>query len=140
MAPSRVTDVLMVVRTYPIRVAGNSGYMKNEISWDELNQRVKGVIKILPEKTTVTHKIRRIAEWDQELFEQACTLNAPTQIALTFADYIDPNLYEESSDEKIMESKPLKEFITGKIPSGLVRYIGTGPKTVVEIKGGYKWE
>ena len=59
IAPSRVTNVLMVCRTYPIRVAGNSGPMENEISWDELNRRMKdaGYIgELTPEKTTVTHK------------------------------------------------------------------------------------
>ena len=132
IAPSRVTDVLMVVRTYPIRVAGNSGPMKNEITWDELNKRTGMEIK--PEKTTVTHKIRRIAEWDDKLFEQSMMLNAPTEIALTFADYIDPMIYGESKIEKIVESNKLRDFIKNRIPLNLIKYIGTGPKTVVEVK------
>ena len=57
IAPSRVTDVLMVCRTYPIRVAGNSGPMKNEITWDELSKRTG--MYIMPEKTTVTSTITR---------------------------------------------------------------------------------
>lgn len=136
IAPSDVTDVLMVVRTYPIRVAGNSGYMKGEITWEELNKRTK--MNITPEKTTVTKKVRRIAEWDQELFEQSMILNAPTEIALTFADYIDPNLYEKT--EGITESKKLKAFLDDKIPLNLLKYVGTGPKTVVKIEEDASWQ
>lgn len=131
LAPSRVTDVLMVCRTYPIRVAGNSGPMKNEITWDELNKRVGGGVKA--EKTTVTKKIRRIAEWDDELFEQSCILNHPTRIALTFADYVDPNLYGCTDRNKVMNSVPLKHFMAEHSLDGRVDYIGTGPQTMVEV-------
>lgn len=133
IAPSRVTDVLMVVRTYPIRVAGNSGYMKNEITWDELNKRMGK--SITPEKTTVTHKIRRIAEWDDDLFTQSMLLNAPTEIALTFADYVAPEIYGETDVEKVLASEKLRDFMKLHNIEGLVKYIGTGEKTVVEIGG-----
>ena len=141
LAPSRITDVLMVVRTYPIRVAGTSGYMKDEISWEELNKRIErlGGETIKPEKTTVTKKVRRIAEWDDELFEQACLLNAPTEIALTFADYIDPSIADTTKAEDIQKSKVV-DFIKGRIPTDKIKYIGTGAKTVVDIKEDFKWE
>ncbi len=137
IAPSRVTDVLMVVRTYPIRVAGNSGPMGKEISWEELNKRIVelGGDAIVPEKTTVTKKVRRIAEWNDELFDQSCLLNAPTQIALTFADYIDPSIYGKSED---VLTKKITEFINSKLGNykNILRYIGTGPKTVVDVEIG----
>ena len=133
IAPSRVTDVLMVCRTYPIRVAGNSGPMQREITWGELSNRIGYTVK--PEKTTVTKKVRRIAEWDGSLFEQSCLLNAPTEIALTFADYVDPRLYECSDPDKVLTSKPLQDFIAKNIPCG-VKYIGTGPRVVVEVPNG----
>lgn len=131
IAPSRVTDVLMVVRSYPIRVHGNSGPMKNEITWDELNKRVGGGVK--HERTTVTKKVRRIAEWDDELFKQSCILNAPTEIALTFADYIDKGVMHAVTKEGAMASEKLVKFLKDH---GLedVRYIGTGPDTVVDMK------
>ena len=137
IAPSCVTDVLMVCRTYPIRVAGNSGPMKNEITWDELNKRIRtyGGTPVKPEHTTVTKKTRRIAEWDPELFEQSLVLNAPTEIALTFADYIDPSLLHETDKDKVLSSELLKRFLT-KSFGGLgtiVKYIGTGPSSVVEV-------
>lgn len=138
IAPSRVTDVLMVCRTYPIRVAGNSGPMENEISWDELNARIVGMDgeAVNPEKTTVTHKVRRIAEWDDKLFQQSCMLNAPTELAITFADYIDPSLYGCTNPKVVKSSLRLVEFLHEHMPDwgNRIGYIGTGPDTVVTIK------
>lgn len=131
IAPSRVTDVLMVCRTYPIRVAGNSGPMENEITWEELSQRLG--IDIAPEKTTVTHKIRRIAEWDDDLFHTSCVLNAPTEIALTFADYIDPHIADSTNKDKILSSLPLTKFICEHDIEHTLKYIGTGPNSMVYL-------
>lgn len=131
IAPSRVTDVIMVVRSYPIRVAGNSGPMQNEISWEELDRRLGK--NITPEKTTVTHKIRRIAEWDDDLFKQSYLLNAPTEIALTFADYIDPAVAGVTTQEEVLASKKIADFLNEHDLLGRVNYIGTGPDTVVDI-------
>src|SRR5215472_12881989 len=39
LPPQAVTRVLMVVRTYPIRVGGNSGPMDREISWGTIQRR-----------------------------------------------------------------------------------------------------
>ena len=138
IAPTRVTDVLMVCRTYPIRVAGNSGPMQNEITWDELNRRITeaGGIPINPEKTTVTKKTRRIAEWDDKLFETALILNCPTEIAITFADYIDPSLFGCDDVRTVKNSRALHEFLTNHVYyGGRIKYIGTGPKTVVTMEG-----
>lgn len=131
IAPSRVTDVIMVLRTYPIRVAGNSGPMKNEISWEELNMRMG--VTIEPEKTTVTKKMRRIAEWDDDLFLQSCILNNPTEFALTFVDYIDPSLYGAETKEDLMKSEPFKKFIKEHWLEDRLKYVGTGPSTMVEV-------
>lgn len=137
IAPSRVTDVLMVVRTFPIRVAGNSGYMKNEITWEQLQQKMG--VNITPEKTTVTQKIRRIAEWDADLFYQSCLLNAPTCIALTFADYIDPNVMDAVHPEDLLNSTRLMKFIKDSginTKSHPLKYIGTGAKSMVTVNEG----
>lgn len=134
IAPTRVTDVLMVVRTYPIRVAGNSGPMKNEVTWDYLSEALNK--EITPEKTTVTHKVRRIAQWDKDLFRNACLLNAPTEIALTFADYIDPDIYDSDNVLKVLGSEKLRKFIkdSGIAEDGHLKYIGTGANGIVEVQ------
>lgn len=139
VAPSRVTDVLMVCRTYPIRVAGNSGPMKGEITWAELSRRCGN--EITPEKTTVTKKTRRIAEWDDDLFRESCVLNAPTEVALMFCDYLDPKVYGTGNPDDILESETICDFINKHIvdvapmsADGMVTLCGTGPKTIVDFR------
>ena len=130
LAPSRVTDVLMVCRTYPIRVAGNSGPMRNETSWQHLSDRVGHRVE---ERTTVTKKVRRVAEWDDELFETSFTLNEPTEVALTFCDYVDPGLEGCEDLEALMASEPLHKFMVSHGLLGAVRYFGTGPNSMVGV-------
>jgi len=96
ISPSRVRKVVMVCRTYPIRVQnpdkeGNtSGPMSQEISLAEISRRSGISIDELrkTETTSTTKKKRRISEFDWVLLKKAAELNAPTDIALTFADYL----------------------------------------------------
>ena len=140
IAPSRVTNVLMVCRSYPIRVAGNSGPMNNEITWDELAEITGNYIT--PEKTTVTKKVRRIAKWDDELFAQSCLLNEPTEIALTFADYIDKDLHGATDLGALKKSQKFMEFLREHhLDNSKLRYVSTGPSTAIHIKKGEgTWE
>lgn len=85
--PHWVTETMLVARTYPIRVAGPSGPLHNELSWDEMSVRVG---RKVVEFTTVTKKQRRIGEWDEQMFRHAVELNDPATVAITFMDYLDP--------------------------------------------------
>ncbi len=90
IAPTNVQKVIMVCRTYPIRVGGPSGPLGIEISYEKLAERSGISIDELlrTEKTTTTNKQRRLAEFDWFQFKRAVQLNGPTDIALTFADYL----------------------------------------------------
>lgn len=92
IAPSRVRKVVMVCRTYPIRVGGSSGKMGTEISWAEVGRRSGYPAWKLraAERTSTTGRPRRVAEFDWTLLRKAASLNGPTDIALTFADYLHP--------------------------------------------------
>lgn len=96
--PQWVTDTILVARTYPIRVAGASGPLKGEISWDDLSVRIG---KKVVEFTTVTKKQRRIGEWDEAMFTKAIKLNAPSMVALTFLDYLVPEDAGKTSFSKL---------------------------------------
>ncbi|RPI54203.1 MAG: adenylosuccinate synthase, partial [Deltaproteobacteria bacterium] len=91
--PNRVRKVVMVCRTYPIRVESpeneTSGPLR-EISWEEIARRSGYDANMLrkAEKTTTTHRQRRIGEFEWELLHRAAVLNGTTDIALTFSDYI----------------------------------------------------
>ena len=41
IAPARVRKVVMVVRTYPIRVGGTSGPLTSELTWQEIEEQVR---------------------------------------------------------------------------------------------------
>ena len=95
ISPSRVRKVVMVCRTYPIRVQSptgkTSGPMSQEISWAEISRRSGIRVEELRrhEITSTTKRRRRVCEFDWVLLRKAATLNAPTDIALTFTDYLD---------------------------------------------------
>lgn len=80
---ARVYTPWVVCRVHPIRVAGNSGPLKGETSWEDLH---------LPEEyTTVTKKVRRVGEWDPDLVKSALRSAGPdAQVALTMFDQIRP--------------------------------------------------
>ena len=88
ISPRLVQEIILVIRTFPIRVAGNSGPLRNEISWKELSRRVG---KRVYERTTTTEKTRRVAEFDLGIVRKAILINRPNQIALQFLNYLYPN-------------------------------------------------
>lgn len=106
-----------MIRTYPIRVGGNSGPLSNEITW-----------KIVTERTTVTRKIRRVGRFNMEMVKCAVKINRPTQIALNFIDYVSYADHGKQTFDKLTNKS--KNFIkiveqeTG-VP---VTLIGTGPR------------
>jgi adenylosuccinate synthase len=94
VAPSRVRKIIMVSRTYPIRVqnpeGGSSGPMSRELTWKEISRRSGIPLPELrrAERTSTTHRRRRVAEFDWALLRKAASLNGPTDVALTFVDYL----------------------------------------------------
>ena len=90
IAPSHVRKVILVCRTYPIRVGGPSGDMKYEVTLQDIHTRSNILLEELErtETTTTTNRRRRIAEFDWEQFRDSVQLNGPTDIALTFVDYL----------------------------------------------------
>lgn len=89
--PSFFRDCAMVVRTYPIRVAGNSGPCYNdqqEVSWADVGQT--------PELTTVTQKVRRIFTWSKQQFMDAVNANRPGVIMVNFMNYLGAGVDHEA--------------------------------------------
>lgn len=102
---TRAVHTWLVMRTFPIRVAGNSGNLDGELTWSELTERSGGYIQ--PEKTTVTKKIRRVGEWDARLVQQAIAANGGNNDymhpCLMFVDYLDPTLAGETNIEVLFD-------------------------------------
>lgn len=221
LSPALEYEVVLVCRTYPIRVAGNSGPMPGEIEWTELanwvnekrgiplvDPRALGEFQInlqlaaskatldgrykvptinrqfdtdlsqwtpeqrsefrvaaselhrdalnmcspeavkelrkLFEMTTVTKKLRRVAEMDISMLKEAVAINRPAWIAITFLDYVFPRLanmtagdVDGSAVQGDVKFEPLRwvkqgaaTYING-ISSALgvpVKWVSTGPK------------
>lgn len=114
--------VWVVCRAYPIRVAGNSGPLREETTWEALG---------LPEeRTTVTNKVRRVGKWDPVLARRAVRHNggAPTvRLALTMLDQMFPEVkgipefrdwpYEAQRFVRMVEDDAMAE----------VQYLAYGP-------------
>lgn len=125
IAPSDVGHVQLVARTYPIRVAGNSGPMGHELDWSFFTERG---LAPKPEQTTVTKKVRRISEWYWPVVDKAVRLNKPCGLWVTFADYLDPSITGTTGKE-FESSDPICSFLDSLhdrygIP---IMGIGTGP-------------
>jgi adenylosuccinate synthase len=104
--PTRIARVLMVVRTYPIRVGGTSGNMGREIGFETVARRSGGDEASIrrTEVGTISGKPRRVAEFDLGQIRRAAALNGATEIALTFADYVDVSNADARSFAALSES------------------------------------
>jgi adenylosuccinate synthase len=124
-----IFDVWVTARTYPIRVAGNSGPLENETNWEELGLEA--------ERTTVTQKIRRVGHFDAALVREAVIANGGSpnvKIALTMFDYIFPELKDQSqidilSDDQAKYIKDIEDAVNAR-----VALVGTGPSTMAWVK------
>jgi adenylosuccinate synthase len=87
LSPIDVDNVVLVIRSYPIRVAGNSGPLPGETSWQEISDSIESVAD-LREFTTVTNKLRRVGQFDASAVKAAIACNNPTMIVLNHLDYI----------------------------------------------------
>lgn len=134
--PSRVRRIVMVCRTYPIRVEGSSGPMSQEILWDEISRRSGIPVKELQERerTSTTNRQRRVGEFDWELLRRAALINGATDIALTFADYLSPNnRLARRVDQLTKDTTDLIEEIE-HVAKARVSLIGTGfdPRSIID--------
>lgn len=135
VAPTDIGRVIGVARTYPIRVAGNSGPFypdSKEIAWSDIGVDEEN------ERTTVTKKVRRVATLSLQQLHDAVTLNGVTEIHLYCADYVDPalagfecaagNVVDFSNNSPVMGDML---YGIGCATGVNVTVVGTGPHTAV---------
>jgi adenylosuccinate synthase len=88
LSPIDIDEIVLVVRAFPIRVAGNSGPLPSETTWDSVT-RESGCGQRRIEYTSVTRKVRRVARFDKEVVKRAIAHNRPTTIVMNHLDYVD---------------------------------------------------
>jgi adenylosuccinate synthase len=107
ISPIRVRKSIMVCRTYPIRVqnppGGTSGPLSQELDWDEIARRAGVPAEKIKtnERTSTTNRQRRVGVFDWVLLRKHSALNGPTDIAITFADYLNPQNAEARRYEQL---------------------------------------
>jgi adenylosuccinate synthase len=119
IGPTRVTDVVMVLKSYVTRVGG--GELDGEISQEEA--KIRG----WDEYGTVTGRQRRAAPFDYKLARRAKMINGATMIALTKLDVLYPDC--QGAKEYAELGSDAKKFVK-KIEDEVklsVSLIGTGP-------------
>jgi adenylosuccinate synthase len=127
LSPFDVENVIMVIRTYPIRVSGNSGHLPRETDWKNITQ-LSGADKDLIEYTSATKRIRRVAEFDTEIVKRAILVNQPNIVVLNHLDYVDYTCHNSNNI-----SKSIIAF-TNKVSESIgqqIDYIGTGKATIL---------
>lgn len=129
-------NTIMVCRTFPIRVAGNSGPLAGELSWEQMADLtgVEGLI----EHTTVTKKPRRIGAWDWPQVMKAVRINRPDAVVLTFLDYAFPSCAGLTSWESLPnEAKEYIERIERTMGTRIIA-VGTGPGVLIPCTLGQR--
>lgn len=89
LSPLDVDEVVVVIRSFPIRVAGASGPLPRETTWQAVAETAGR--PGLEERTTVTGRIRRVAEFDPAVVRRAIAANRPTVLVMNHVDYAVPD-------------------------------------------------
>jgi adenylosuccinate synthase len=134
ISPRQVDQIIMVVRTFPIRVGGHSGPLDDEISWEEV-RKLSGAPEVVPEFTSVSKKVRRVARFNLEAVKMACTHNRPTELAVMGLDRLDYGNHLVSCSAELSEKGI---WFVGELEAATgvkVNWLGTGFRT----QDAFRW-
>lgn len=130
--PDAKLEIWLVIRPFPIRVAGDSGPLRFETSWKALG---------LPEeRTTVTNRVRRVGAWDPQLVSDAVRANGGRSVKLwmNMADHVHPFLSGLTSLGGVFgrERTQVDEWVNRvELQTGArVDALGTGPATAIFLE------
>ena len=123
LSPRDVDCVALVLRAFPIRVAGNSGPLPLETTWQDIAQRC-GANLDLTEFATVTGRARRVARFHSEVAVRAIRANRPDLVVLNHVDYFDYTAHGKSAISSRISVcvQDVEEQIDVQID-----HVGTGP-------------
>lgn len=122
LSPLDVDEVALVIRAFPIRVAGESGDLENEISWQRVTEE-SGSRHALIERTSVTGQTRRVGRFNAALVQRAVETNTPSLICLNHMDYVDTGC---AQGEWSAQAEGFVAEVERSIGRS-IQYVGTGP-------------
>ena len=121
LGPKKIDEIIVVIRTFPIRVA--AGPLENELSQSKM--RELGII----EYGTVTGRLRRVGKFNMKLVKRSVVINSATQIALTGIDYLNNKARGiKKYDQLPQDVKAFMSNIENETNTP-VTLISTGPET-----------
>ncbi|MEW6147747.1 MAG: adenylosuccinate synthetase [Bradyrhizobium sp.] len=126
LSPFDVDEIALVLRAHPIRVAGTSGPLQDEMSWKELAAEA-GLSEDYKELTTATKKVRRIGRFEVDVVRRAIAANQPTSIVLNHVDYVDPAL---ARGERSSRASDFLASVESRI-GATIAMVGFGPDSLV---------
>jgi adenylosuccinate synthase len=128
LSPLDVDEIVLVLRAFPIRVGGHSGELKAETNWETV-KRMGSHDHDLTEYTSVTGRVRRVAQFDPEIVRRAIAINAPTTVAMNHLDYVDHESCELGAiTERTVAFLEEVESAIGR----RIDLLGLGPNSLVE--------
>jgi adenylosuccinate synthase len=122
LSPLDVDEIAVVIRAFPIRVAGASGPLPHETDWATVT-RQSGSSSPLVEQASVTRQIRRVGRFDSQVVKAAITVNAPTMICLNHLDYVDARCNDSNLTSTVRGFIGRTEQLIGR----KIDYVGVGP-------------
>lgn len=124
-----VRHVYGVVRCYPMRVAGNSGPLPQETSFDEIERKSGAKIADYRRQQTnednTPYGEERIGKFDLRDFRKAANLNTPDSIILTHTDWTTPDeleyitqaIHDEGYDiSYTRHGEQVRDYVKKRIP------------------------
>jgi adenylosuccinate synthase len=130
ISPRDVDEVVLVARTFPIRVAGDSGpFGAPELDWGTIAAE-GGHPDPIAEFTSVTGRLRRVARFDPTIVREAIRANRPDKIVLNHVDYLDSDCCAEGLTPRV------SEFVSS-VSAGIgqeIDMIGIGPDELLRFE------
>lgn len=128
LSPFDVENIVMVIRAFPIRVAGDSGPLPDETDWQTVTLNSKSSGEII-EYTSATNRVRRVSQFDAGIVRQAITANKPNLIVLNHLDYLDSSVKNRNT-----LTEPVIDFVQ-KVEASIeqrIDYLGNGEMVLLQ--------
>jgi adenylosuccinate synthase len=129
LSPLDVDDVVLTIRAFPIRVAGNSGPLAEEIDWETVTLE-GGHSNPIEERTSVTNRRRRVARFDSRIVKEAIIVNAPSRIVMNHLDHLKSVEFSERDEVVTNFVTNIEHLLKRKID-----FLGCGPAKISPNKG-----
>jgi adenylosuccinate synthase len=105
VGPTKIDDVIVVFKAYPTRVG--EGPFSTEMPSEKSHELG------IEEFGTVTHRPRRIGQWDGEMAKYSAMINGCTQAAITGIDRVDSACAGATSYDLLTRTAPITLISTG---------------------------